>query len=211
MSKLYKYLCAFTFLLFITGCAASYKTIDPEKVSYSNSANVDDLEISYKYNVLSSRGNRRFVKRERKKDLSVIAVKLTNHSNAPFTVTHSNFRIFASNKLLQPVNPSRAAGELKEKNALYLLYSLLFLTISKEDNGEIKQTNLPIGIPIALGNFMVGMSSNSNIRQNFRQDHIYGKTIQPGEQLSGLAYFYDTNFEPLTFTINNNETISAGH
>ncbi|HYE95658.1 MAG TPA: hypothetical protein VD962_05580, partial [Rubricoccaceae bacterium] len=79
----------------------------------------------------------------------------------------------------------------------YALWSLLVLTIQSDDGDD--PLIIPIGIPIAALNIGSGLSANSRARKDFREEHLLGRTMAPGETAYGLLFIRDAAYNPLTF------------
>src|SRR5688572_30361344 len=85
-------------IILLSGCAASYTPIIPEARKYTGSYHSPDSVItySYKYDVLSLRGNKRYSKKEQKTGISVVAVRIQNNTDS--VVRFSDLKIFLGNK-----------------------------------------------------------------------------------------------------------------
>lgn len=192
-------------LLLLTGCATSYKNINPDQLNPSTTYEAGDYVFAYQYDVLDDAGNGRYAKKARKAGLFVVGVSVTNHSDAPLTLTGQRLSILANGVPLQPVNPSVVADQVKQPTVPYLLWGLLTVFITKDDNindnEDPKVTVIPIGIPIALINMLIASGANSSAEKNFRGEALYGQTVQPGETISGLVYLRDVNYAPLEFQV----------
>lgn len=179
------FLLAFVALM-VSGCASNYKSFDPHNFNYNKSEGTD-LAYSYKTNVLSLTGNKRYAKKEEKFNISLISVKIENNTTETINVS-DDVKFMIGGRDVVPLETYFVEEKIKQKNiALYALYGLLFLNTN--DNGEIK--SYPIGIPIAIGNIALAASSNSKFKENFNQNNIMNKTIKPNETLYGLVAFRD--------------------
>lgn len=65
-------------LLFAGGCASTYKPVNPRILNYNYTGNGNGVALSYQYDMLLVRKNKRYAKKEVKKHLRVVAVKVTN-------------------------------------------------------------------------------------------------------------------------------------
>jgi hypothetical protein len=62
-------------LLFASGCAGTYKPITPRILNYNYTGNGNGVARSYQYDMPLVRKNKRYAKKEVKKNLWVVAVK----------------------------------------------------------------------------------------------------------------------------------------
>lgn len=190
----------FLAIFFLSSCAANYKMINPRGVNYQANSNDENVFFSYKYNVLEESGNKKYAKKERKKNLSVVAVKLVNNKTVPIKFAE-DVKIYSGNEIVLPVESEIVKNELKQIAPLYLLYSLLWVTIYDCDsNGfDCSVTPIPVGLAIGLGNMAVAGSANQNFLRELMANDILHREIQPGETVYGLIGVKDTGYNPLEF------------
>lgn len=179
----------------LSGCASSYKPLYPEKTSYANSSKYKDLKFSYKYDVLTLAGNKKYPKKELKKGIRLVAIKLENTSNVAIAFDSLIFNNGERN--LDLMDNFTLSNLLKQGVWEYLLYSPIFLFISKSEavNGHTtdeKTTYIPNGLAIAAGNMIGAGDANSNFRKELIKYNLKGKMIPPGEAVSGLIGFPTT-------------------
>jgi hypothetical protein len=82
----------YAFLLFaclIVGCAAPYRPIAPESLDFRVNENTDDLDFSYMYDVLSYRGDKKYLKKEERLGYNIIAVRIRNKTNQTLNVARN--------------------------------------------------------------------------------------------------------------------------
>lgn len=63
----FSFLFALFFIFF--GCAQSYRAINPPNIGYTSSMDIQDIILSYRYDVLNEKGNTKFSKKERKNNV----------------------------------------------------------------------------------------------------------------------------------------------
>ena len=66
-----------------SGCAASYRPIEPATVSFDqfqDNLGGGQAEIAWRYNVLKEAGNRHHARKERQHGVSLLALRFTNNS-----------------------------------------------------------------------------------------------------------------------------------
>ena len=59
-----------------TSCASGYKMIEPETINYISTNESDNVKLEYKYDLL----HKKYAKKEEKKGVKLVAVKITNNS-----------------------------------------------------------------------------------------------------------------------------------
>ncbi len=60
----------------LTSCASGYKMIEPKSINYVSTNETDNVKLEYKYDLL----DKKYAKKELKKDVRLVAVKITNNS-----------------------------------------------------------------------------------------------------------------------------------
>jgi hypothetical protein len=190
----------------ISSCASSYKPIRPETVSYDyTSTTVDsNLTTSFAYDVLTLRDNKKYAKKEVKSNLRVVSVKVVNNTSAPIHLG-KDCRLLMGEREIIPLDPTIASKKLNQGVPIYLLYSLLFLNITKQSgdgySSKTSTTSIPIGLPIAAGNMMVASTANKIMRAELTGHNILNKTVGPGETAFGLLCLTESVTGKLKFEI----------
>lgn len=185
-------------IVMMGGCAASYTPINPEARKYRTGDSLAPVTFFYKYDVLGIQGNKRYVKKEAKNGLSVLSVKITNNTDS--VINTSSIKLYASTRQIIPMNATSAALQLRQGTVAYLLYCLMFLTISSNSSsyGEDQHpTIIPIGIPIGIGNMIGAGSANQNLLREFMKYDITDRIIKPHETLYGIITLKETTHEAL--------------
>jgi hypothetical protein len=180
-------------------CASTYKPIIPDKLVYDSHDQGQGVNFGYRYEVLTFRGNRKYAKREPKKSIRLVALKIENTSGKTLKLGE-NFNLYSGQNQIFPMDPEMVHKELKQGVAIYLLYSLLVLT--KTDCNELTgqcETKLifPIGIPITIGNMVAAGSANAQFKMELTRYNLLDKEIAPGETMYALVGIPDTGFQPL--------------
>jgi hypothetical protein len=62
-------------VLSLTNCASGYKMIEPSSINYQSVKENDGLKFEYKYDLLK----KKYAKKEEKKGIRIVAVKITNN------------------------------------------------------------------------------------------------------------------------------------
>jgi hypothetical protein len=185
----------FTAAIFFCSCAANYKTVRPNALNYNNLSTDSSLTFSYKYDVLMEAGNKRYAKKEQKKNVKVVAVKITNNTSSDLHF-NTDIKLYAGLQEAVVVDPVVVHKELK------LLTPMRFYVYK---NGATT-TNLPIGLflgpGLSIGNMVEAGSSNTRLRNDLLRYNIQNKTIRAGETVTGLVSIRDIGFNPLSIKLN---------
>jgi len=181
-------------------CAQSYHTLNPTKIAYTASNNLEDISLNYRYDILSEKGNKKISKKERKHNFKLVAVKITNNTDTVINIGN-NAAFFSGNSITYPMDAISTKNSLKQSVPSHLFYLLLTpLTLSL--NGS---TPFPIGLiigpAISGGNMFVAASANNNINKELVQYDILYRDIQPGETVFGLVGFRNLDYVPLTIKL----------
>lgn len=189
-------------MFFLCGCAASYKPIQPERLVYSTTQNDENVKFAYRYEVLSFKGNKKSAKKEQKKSIRVVALKIENSGSKTLKLGE-NLSLYSGDNNIYPMNPETVFKSLRQTVPVYLLYALVTLSIvdCNSITGDCNGTIIPIGIPIAVGNMLVAGSANKNFLDELTGYNILNKEIAPGETAYALIGIPDTGFQPLRLEV----------
>lgn len=190
--------------LLLCGCASSYKPITPSANYFQHGDNYSGLEFSYKMGILSERRNRKYAKREDKKGIRVVAVRLANNTGRPL-VAGQDFRFFSRESELILLDPQFVHQELKQGVPIYLLYLLLspMQLYTGDEQGNIESTpiGLILGPGIAFGNMVGAGAANQHFLRDLERFSIIGKTIEAGETVYGLISIRDNAYNPIRIVL----------
>lgn len=183
-------------LSLLASCASSYKAITPESVNYRGVDNSKPISFSYKYDVLRERGNKKYAKKESRKGVKVVAIRIENNSENSY-VFGKDIKIHASGVPINILEPRAVLQQLKQSVPIYLLY--LLLTPMQFYNGDSSAPiGLVIGPGITAGNMIVAGSANKHFLEELENNFLNGKVINAGETVYGLVGIYDSGYNPLT-------------
>ncbi|MEM6830762.1 MAG: hypothetical protein AAF551_09625 [Bacteroidota bacterium] len=200
MKRQIKFLRVFPLIILVSSCASSYQLINPRSVNYYGRVEDSGVIFEYKYNVLKESGNKKYAKRELRKDLQVVSMKITNNSSETISFAE-DVEIHCSGRPIVPVDPEIVVAQLKQPVPIYLLYLLLWLTVSDCQNNECDVTPIPIGLPIGVGNMIVANNANFKFRAELQAANVLSKKIEPGKAAYGILSFKSTGYNPLTFKV----------
>lgn len=191
-------------LFLLSSCAATYKPIMPERLNYNAHDVQNGISLSYKYDVLRERGNRRYANKEEKKDVRIVAVKVTNNSDSDLIIGR-NTAFFSGSTQLFPLEANVAQRMIRQSSASYLPYLLLTfvnLTVIKKDGYKTTQDVYPIGLAlgpgITIGNMAVASSANGNLLRDLMANDLFDKKIKPGETMYGIIGIRGWDYKPLS-------------
>lgn len=179
-------------------CAMSYRPINPPTLHYPQVTDSDN--ISYKYDVLMQRGDRKLAKKEMKNEIRVVAVKIYN--NTTQTLHYGkNYTIFAGDRQADILTIPEVTKHIQETVPTYLLY-LLFTPTTFNTNSETSSSSFPIGLILGPGltalNVGIAATANSHFKKEMQEYNILEQDIKPGETAYGLIGMQTPDFAPLT-------------
>jgi len=204
------------------GCAASYKAVVPESITYVKDNNGSpEASLEYHYNVLTESRNKKYYKKEIKKSFQVVALKITNNTDVDLEY-NKNYQLYSGQVVLNVVPNQLVYTQLKQQAPLYWLYLLLtpvkLYTSTATTNGStITSSNtesFPIGLilgpGIAIGNYAIASSANSKFKKELDTHSIFNKVIKKGETAFMLVGINSTSFQPIHLRLTKpNSPVSA--
>ena len=189
-------------LTLLSSCAGSYTPIQPARIAtYQSAPSAGPIDFAYQFDALRlAGGNKKYVKKEAKKNYRVVAVRLTNNGTQEINFSR-DLTMYLGDRPVSPVPTPIAVRDLRQGVPIYLLYVLLNPTISTSTSSQNGQTEnsvfLPIGPFIAGGNMIAAGSANSNLRREFTGFDLTNRTIRPGETVYGIVSLHELAVAPL--------------
>jgi len=181
--------------LLLSGCASFYRPIHPEQVSYTKSSIDSDVEFQHKFNVLKTRGNRKYARKARKRNIKIVAVKITNGSEKNIDFS-SDVQLYMGEREIYPIDLYQVSSKLKQKIWWYLFYGLISwnpsaASANTSPSGTTTTTgpSIPIGLGIAGGNMLVAFKANKDFESELKKYNLINTVIQPGETKIGIIAF----------------------
>ncbi|MCM4159805.1 hypothetical protein FHG64_15765 [Antarcticibacterium flavum] len=210
--KFLKLFSLFSIVILMTSCATRYKAIEPEQLMY-NSINMEgDVSLEYKYDVL----RKKYSKKEQKKDVRLVAVKITNRSNRDMIFGDDLRLTYANDNAISLMERDKIFSSLKQKPATHLFYLLLtpltFSTTTTNSQG-ITQTSsafpagLIVGPGLAGANLITASSANKKFKEDLLVYDMRGKTIPAGKTVYGLVGVKAGNYDALKINVSRNEKV----
>ena len=203
MRKLSLMILMLAFLALITACASSYKTIGPNRLSFNSPDSQAGIDFSYKYDVLREAGNKKYAKKESKKGVRLIAVKITNNSDSVLNIG-SDIDFYAGEKHVFPMDPVDIKNSIKQIVPGYLPYLLLTfvnLTVYDGNTVDVIPIGLVLGPGITAGNMIVAGTANTKLQYELEENNIMNKEVEPGETVYGIIGIRNTGYDPVTIKI----------
>lgn len=195
----------FLSLILLSSCAASFTSLNPKTFFYANTSITDSVKLSYKYNIMTERGNKKYAKKELKSGVKITAIKIVNNGNQTLKYGE-NFKLVSGDKELIPLDPLSAFHKVKQNVASHLFYLLLTplqLNVTSNSSRASYPIGLGVGPGLALGNMLYANSSNSKFKAELFLYNIQGKDIKPGETATFLISFQNVEFGPLAIKMIN--------
>lgn len=196
----------------LSNCASTYKELNPDRQYYTQKSVQDGVEFSYKYNLLREYKNKKYAKREDKKAIRIVAIKITNSSSQVITLGE-NAKIYAGDSEVVLLDPKFVHAELKQGVAIYALYLLMLpmqvnFSRSSSFGSGVPQSNTsgyPVGLilapALAVGNGLVAHSANQKFKNELLLFNMIGRKIQPKETVYGLIGIRDTQYSSLSLKL----------
>ncbi|MEM0992348.1 MAG: hypothetical protein AAGI49_04885, partial [Bacteroidota bacterium] len=72
----------FSLSILVASCATSYRKIEPNTVKYTAANEDQNIQFGYRYDLLQTKGNKRYANKESKRGIQVVAVEITNNADA---------------------------------------------------------------------------------------------------------------------------------
>lgn len=178
-----------------------YRPIVPERLNYNIREKYDAVEISYRYDVLKERGNKKMAKKELNGDVKIIALKITNNSDSDINIGR-DMEFYSGITPIYPLEPKVIKDYVKQSILGYSFYFLGFFGGSTVTfNGRVVSEfpfNKIIFSAIAIGNMLVAAKANNDLVKELKKYEIMDKDIQPGETIYGIIGIKDRTFIPIT-------------
>jgi len=187
-------------VVFLFSCAGTYKPIYPKALAYPSQSNVSGVSYSYRYNVLTDTGNKKYANKEDKKGIKLIAIKIENNTDRVINFKR-DIDVYMGSRVIFPMEPELIKSTIKQPAPLYLLWSLLWVTIYNCDGNDCNVTPIPVGLGIGLINVGIAGSANRNFLDELNYYNILEKDIEPGETVYGLMGLSTDISAPITLQL----------
>ena len=185
------FILGFTAIIF-SSCAGSYNFIVPRTLNYTNKTEYEGVEMLYRYNVQKEIGNKKYARKERKKNTKLVAIKFTN--NTEIDIRFSELEFYSDNEQLQPLPFAETHKRLKQSVPIYFLYFLLtpINGMGLDKNGKATKF-VPIGViagpSLGLLNIASAKSANKKFHLELMRNDLSNALIAKGETVHALVAF----------------------
>ena len=208
MRKSKTFYSAFIFILLISSCARPYRKINMSAIPYKEYKADENISYTTRQNVLYNMRDYFFARREMKKNKSLVAVKIVNKSDVVININDLKFTC-GSLLPMQPIGVHEFFNEIKQKPALYWMYSIgavvyprpsvykdaSDIQFPKPDNPKKFTKNgkqfipIPFGLPVAAANYAIAYKSNKKMLLDFQLLDLSNRIIQPHDSIQGILTF----------------------
>jgi hypothetical protein len=178
--------------------------IEPKTINYVSKKENDDVTLEYKYNLL----DKKYAKKEGKKDVRLVAIKVTNNSGRDLIFGRDMTLIYADDKQVFVMDHQATFKSLKQSPASYLWYLLLTpinFTTSSSNGTSSSSSSFPAGLIIgpglAGGNMIAAGSANKKFKQELMEFDINDATIPQGETRYGLIGIQSDSFDSMQLRV----------
>lgn len=186
-------------VVFSGGCASGYHSINPRTTYFNTTEEINNIEFSYRYNVLKEKGNKKYAKKEDKNKIKVVAVRITNYTGYPLKFSE-DIEIHAGNQAVPLLKTAYIHRELRQGVPVYLLY-LLFTPMKLYTNVNGNESSANIGYLLGPGLTALNMGRAANANSKFKQELLHyslqNRVIEDGETVYGLIGIHDLGYAPL--------------
>ncbi|UII75762.1 hypothetical protein LV716_16090 [Flagellimonas sp. HMM57] len=190
----------------LTNCASGYKMIEPKSINYISSNETDNVKLEYKYDLLE----KKYAKKELKKGVKLVAVKITNNSERDLVFGRDVVLAYENGSEVYIMENEKVFTTIKQSPASYLFYLLLtpvnLYTTETNSNGfEETTSSTPIGLilgpALAGGNMIAAGSANTKFKTEMLDYNINGTVIPKNETKYGLIGIKSNSFDSLKLKI----------
>lgn len=201
------------FALFLNSCASRYQTIEPEQLMYNSINKEGEVSVEYKYDLL----RKKYSKKEEKKDVRLVAVKITNNGDRDLVFGDDVRLSYANDNAISLLERDKLFSSLKQKPATHLFYLLLApitLSTTTTNSQGITQTSsafpagLIVGPTLAGANLITAASANKKFKNDLMEYDMRGKVIPKGATVYGLVGIRADNYDALKIQISKPEKVT---
>lgn len=172
-------------LILFSSCASKYNPITIDNLNYRTDKKGSDIEYAVNTNVLMEFDNNKYANKALKKDVSIIAIELTNHTDKTLDLDR-DLQFLSGNNPINPVDMEVAHSLIKQPAGLYWLWGLLWASFSSCDNNDCSYIPIPIGLLIGGINSSKANKANGFFLDKLTQDDLLQKEVKSGETVRGL-------------------------
>lgn len=178
----------FVLIILIGSCARPYRKINMSAIPFKEVRDDNTISYAIKQGVMYNMKNYHYARKEQKKNISLVALKIINKSDLPVNINDMQFTCGATIPIT-PVKIDEYYNSLKQKAGLYWLYSAGVVVYPRPPKGSKKFIPLPFGLPIAAANFGIAKKANKKMLNDIQLLDLTNKVIQPHDSIQGILTF----------------------
>ena len=179
----------FICILLSTGCASTYKPLNPQSLSYSNEQVIDKLKFAYNDKAFEQTRNRKYIRKAVRKQVNIVAVRITNASNTSINIK-SDLVLKADQAKLICIQPENVKRLLRQHSFLYFLGMCGISIVSTSASTVVYFGIYPFNAVYVLPNFIVAASANKNFLEELSFYNIESMEVPAYSVRYGILSYY---------------------
>jgi|GEM_PF-4901467 len=172
-----------TYLFISTGCAPSYHSFKDIPTTHLSEGETEFIKYSCSYKPFNREGG--VAKKAAKEKIAAFYIEITNTSDQDIQVSPKSFSLQTASDRILPIEPEFVAKQLRSRSAMYMFWSLFWVTFQNEDTF----IPIPVGVAIGLGQKGKANRYNNEMKEDMEQLEYKYLTIEPGSSQTGHVYF----------------------
>ena len=193
MSQIFSAWGLFIVLLFASACASSYKPINLQSHVFSTpTLIIDSVYAGYAINLHDASDNGWYARKERKRGMLALGVRIQNRSNVSFVMEKQYVHVYAADEKKTILTPDEYTRKVKQRAWLHGLHALYGLWYPDE-NGSYRF--IPIGAGVAILNIYKALKANRAHAQQMDKLQLWGKTVPAKGEIYGVILVKGSRFE----------------
>lgn len=191
-------------LLFLTGCATSYKPLTTSLYPYRN-RNSDNgaISISYDYDVQQMSNNKRYSNSEKKNGMAAVAIRIENNGDDAIIITRESLLIYKAGIQVQALTVRDYTKQVRQKAGFHMFHTFwgpwTFIETNYMGAQSRKFIFIPIGAVIGFVNMSRASKANAFHQATIQSNEIWGRQVLPGEKIQGIILLRAFGYEELRF------------
>jgi hypothetical protein len=180
-------------LFFAGACASSYKPINLQNHVFSTPLLIiDSVYAGYATNLHDVSDNGWYARKERKRGMVALGVRIQNRSNISFVMEKQYVHIYAGDEKKIILTPDEYTKKVKQRAWLHGLHALYGIYLPDE-NGGIRF--IPVGAGVAILNIYKALKANRAHAQQMEKLQLWGKTVPAKGEIYGIILVEGSRFE----------------
>ncbi|MCK4662518.1 MAG: hypothetical protein KAT68_06615 [Bacteroidales bacterium] len=179
--KLIKYL---IIIIIFSSCAATYNTIEHDKIFYNQLNQYDNIVFSYKTDAISK--NIRYNRKVRKNNIELISIRIHNKSDNELIIGQ-DILFYNREEKINQIPYENVIEKTCQIAPIYLLYMLRFSFVWSGSGDNDTQIGIsPLGLAFGLVNTIIAGVSNNKFKKDLIKNSIENKIIKPNSVFYGI-------------------------